>query len=127
GYDGDAVESAHAAAREAGRALLAVVQGYRLVVVVSGTVDADDAFTAGLIGASFAPGPVVFGATAPGLVRAHESAAEALRGFQAAPGWPSAPRPVPAAELLPERALLGDATAFDALDEAVVRPLLAAG
>lgn len=127
GYGGDAVESAHAVARDSGRSVLAVVQGYRLVVVVTGSVDTDDAFTTGLLRASFAPGPVVHGRTAPGLVRAHESATEALRGYQAASGWPSAPRPVPATELLPERALLGDGTAFETLADAVVRPLLDTG
>ena len=40
---------------------------------------------------------------------AHASARDALSGLRAAPGWPAAPRPVAADDLLPERALAGDA------------------
>ena len=43
------------------------------------------------------------------LLAAGESAAAALAGLRAAPAWPDAPRPVPADDLLPERALAGDA------------------
>ena len=42
-------------------------------------------------------------------------------------GWTGAPRPVPARELLPERALLGDRSAAAALELEVVRPLADAG
>ena len=43
------------------------------------------------------------------LDEATESARAALAGFRAAPAWPAAPRPVAADDLLPERALAGDA------------------
>ena len=57
---------------------------------------------------------------------AHRSATEAIAGMNAV-GWSGAPRPVSARELLPERALLGDATAIAALDTEVMRPLADAG
>ena len=41
------------------------------------------------------------------------------------PAWPDAPRPASADELLPERALDGDAAAVEALVETVYEPLLA--
>jgi len=43
------------------------------------------------------------------------------------PAWPDAPRPVLAADLLPERVLAGDPYAERALVEGVVRPLTEAG
>jgi DNA-binding PucR family transcriptional regulator len=70
---------------------------------------------------------VVFGPTAPALATAHLSATEAIAGMNAVAGWSGAPRPVPARELLPERALLGDATAIAALQAEVMRPLADAG
>ena len=59
----------------------------------------------------FGPGPVVVGPVALDLARAHASARDALSALRAAPGWPAAPRPVAADDLLPERALAGDAVA----------------
>jgi DNA-binding PucR family transcriptional regulator len=47
--------------------------------------------------------------------------------MNAVAGWTGAPRPVAARELLPERALLGDATAIAALELEVMRPLADAG
>jgi DNA-binding PucR family transcriptional regulator len=47
--------------------------------------------------------------------------------MNAVAGWAGAPRPVSARELLPERALLGDATAIAALQVEVMRPLADAG
>ena len=75
----------------------------------------------------FADGPVVVGPTAPTLSAAHYSATEAIAGMNAVAGWSGAPRPVAARELLPERALLGDAMAIAALDTEVMRPLAEAG
>ncbi|WP_280313644.1 PucR family transcriptional regulator, partial [Nocardia abscessus] len=51
----------------------------------------------------------------------------ARAGLGAVGGGRGAPRPVHAAELLPERALLGDRAAIDALNEYLVLPLAAAG
>ncbi|WP_022871655.1 PucR family transcriptional regulator [Yaniella halotolerans] len=75
----------------------------------------------------FGDGPIVYGRMVDSLVDAPLSAQEALEGFTAAPAWPAAPRPVSAAELLPERALNGDATARKALTTQVYRPLASAG
>ena len=133
---GNAVGHVHAVASRYGRSALAVVQGTRLVVVVSGEVSTDavasrDAqstaeFTEELL-QGFADGPVVVGRSVETLGAAHESAQEALRGYQAVVAWRGAPRPVHASELLPERALLGDRSAFVALDELVIAPLTASG
>jgi DNA-binding PucR family transcriptional regulator len=64
---------------------------------------------------------------APTLSTAHRSATEAIAGMNAVAGWSGAPRPVSSRELLPERALLGDATAIAALETEVMRPLADAG
>ena len=61
------------------------------------------------------------------LRSASVSARAALAGLRAAPAWPDAPRPASADELLPERALDGDAGAVEALVETVYEPLLAGG
>lgn len=76
---------------------------------------------------SFSDDPVVIGPTTPTLASAHASAVEAMAGMEAVAGWRGAPRPVHAAELLPERALLGDAGAIAALEDDVVAPLTEAG
>ncbi|MCX5042660.1 helix-turn-helix domain-containing protein [Aldersonia sp. NBC_00410] len=119
----------HTIAQRHGRAALAVVQGSRLVTVISGSISGDPAstaFMAELIEA-FSDGPVVIGPTMPVLGAAHASAVEALAGMEAVVGWRGAPRPVHAIELLPERALLGDTAALAALNELLVQPLAAAG
>ncbi|KAA0023035.1 PucR family transcriptional regulator [Antrihabitans cavernicola] len=115
-------------AQKHGRAALAVVQGTRLVTVVSGDMHetAAGAFVTDLLEA-FSDGPVVIGPTAGTLGAAHASAVEALAGMEAVTGWRGAPRPVHAGELLPERALLGDKAAVGALNGQVVHPLAAAG
>jgi DNA-binding PucR family transcriptional regulator len=61
------------------------------------------------------------------LTAAYHSASEAISGMNAVAGWSGAPRPVPARELLPERALMGDASAIVALHTDVMRPLADAG
>jgi DNA-binding PucR family transcriptional regulator len=113
------------AARRARLDLLAGVHGRRLVVVVGGATDPLDAarhFTG-----RFGPGPVVVGPPAADLQSAVGSASAALAGLRAAAGWPDAPRPVLASELLPERALDGDESARTALIEYVYEPLLRGG
>jgi hypothetical protein len=104
-----------------GRSVLVGVQGSRLIVLVSEPREG-----AGPIGGlvdGFGPGPVVVGPVAPDLATAHTSAREALAGLRAAPGWPDAPRPVSADDLLPERALAGDPAAPRRLVETCVAPL----
>ncbi|MEV0948383.1 helix-turn-helix domain-containing protein [Rhodococcus sp. NPDC049939] len=123
------VSTVHTIAQKHGRAALAVVQGSRLVMVVSGKLQngqGDSKFMTDLID-KFADEPVVIGPTTPTLGAAHISAVEALAGMQAVAGWRGAPRPVHAAELLPERALIGDNAAVTALNDHLVAPLAAAG
>lgn len=123
------VGAVHTIAARHGRAALAVVQGSRLVMVVSGHLDAPHStpFMDDLLTEAFSDGPVVIGPTTRTLGAAHNSALEALAGMEAVIGWRDAPRPVHAMELLPERALLGDRAAVDALVEYLVLPLASAG
>jgi DNA-binding PucR family transcriptional regulator len=111
-------------AARAGHGVLVGVQGSRLVVVMGG---ADEPAALERLAEAFGDGPVVAGPTVPVLADAHRSAAEALSALRAVVAWPSAPRPVRAADLLPERALAGDPDAEHQLIDDVVRPLVAAG
>lgn len=139
-------------AARTGRSVLAGVQGSRLIVLLSepagsyerhsrpnplddsavGTATAERARAGmpteirGLV-TGFGAGPVVVGPLAADLAGAHMSAREALAGLRAAPGRPDVPRPVDADDLLPERALTGDALALRRLVEQVIVPLEAAG
>jgi PucR C-terminal helix-turn-helix domain/GGDEF-like domain len=105
--------------------VLAGVLGERLVVVLGGSPDPLAA--AGRLITRFGPGPVVVGPTVADLSSAPYSAAAALAGLRAAPAWPDAPRPVSAADLLPERALDGDEAARAELIADVYEPLLSGG
>jgi DNA-binding PucR family transcriptional regulator len=109
-----------------GRAALTDVHGTWLVAIVSGQLSPTEKFLGDLLGA-FSDGPVVIGPTAPMLTAAYHSASEAISGMNAVAGWRGAPRPVLARELLPERALMGDASAIVALHTDVMRPLADAG
>ena len=119
-------EDVHAVANRNGRAALSDVHGTWLVAIVSGGLSPTDRFLADLM-TVFADEAVVIGPMAPTLGAAHRSATEAIAGMNAVAGWTGAPRPVAARELLPERALLGDATAAAALEAEVMRPLSDAG
>ncbi|MCF7549969.1 MULTISPECIES: CdaR family transcriptional regulator [Pseudonocardia] len=113
-----------------GRQVLVGVQGSRLVLLLTeprGRAAGDPDRALAPIVADFGPGPVVVGPVAANLAAAHASALAALAGLRAAPGWPDAPRPVDADELLPERAVAGDPTAVRGLVESVVAPVEAAG
>ncbi len=101
--------------------LLAGVHGNRLVVVLGGTDDPLSAVSQ--IAGRFGPGPVVVGPVVTDLQAATRSAASALAGLRAAPGWPDSPRPVLADDLLPERALDGDEAARAELIRDVYEPL----
>ena len=109
-----------------GRAALTDVHGTWLVAIVSGHVTQTDKFLGDVLQA-FSGDPVVIGPTAPMLTAAYHSASEAISGMNAVAGWSGAPRPVQARELLPERALMGDASAIVALHTDVMRPLADAG
>ena len=112
-------------ARHTGLDALCAVQGDRLVVILGGVDNPDKAGAA--IAGHFGDGPVVVGPLVPDLVQAHISARAAVAGLRAAPGWPDAPRPVTADDLLPERALSGDGHARRQLVVAVYNPLVEAG
>jgi DNA-binding PucR family transcriptional regulator len=109
-----------------GRAALTDVHGTYLVAIVSGQLTPTEKVLGALLDA-FSDGPVVIGPTAPMLTAAYHSASEAISGMNAVAGWRGAPRPVLARELLPERALTGDASAIAALHTDVMRPLADAG
>jgi DNA-binding PucR family transcriptional regulator len=119
-------EDVHVVVSRHGRAALTDVHGAWLVAIVSGQLSPTDRFLAELLEV-FADGPIVIGPVASSLAGAHYSATEAIAGMNAVAGWSGAPRPVPARELLPERALLGDSTALAALEVDVMRPLAEAG
>ncbi len=131
GPDGEAASNAASqqvrdVAIRHGRAALTDVHGTWLVAIVSGHLSRTDKFFNDLLD-TFAVGPVVIGPTAPMLTAAYHSASEAISGMNAVAGWSGAPRPVLARELLPERALMGDASAIAALHTDVMRPLADAG
>jgi hypothetical protein len=119
------IDEFRALARRARLDLLAGVHGHRLVLIVGGTGDPLEA--ARHFSGRFGPGPVVAGQAVEDLQAAVRSAGAALAGLRAAAGWPDAPRPVLASDLLPERALDGDESAQDALIAEVYEPLLRGG
>jgi DNA-binding PucR family transcriptional regulator len=115
------VEGVQRAARHAHLAVLAGVQGERLVAVLG---DVDDPMKAArsVLG-QFGRGPVVVGPLVADLLQATRSADEAIAGLRASVAWPGAPRPVSSDELLPERALAGDDIARARLVDDVYRAL----
>ena len=125
GAPGAVLHALQRAARHAGVDVLAGVHGDRLVVVLGGAAD-----------------PLAGDPAAAARVRRRARWWSARRcrpgrGRRVGPGgagrlpgragWPGAPRPVPAADLLPERALAGDAEARRTLVDDVYRPLAEAG
>lgn len=102
--------------------LLTGIHGTTMLAVV-GRGDVQRA--ARLLAPHFGPGPVVVSDQVPALSSVPRAANSALSGFHAAWGWADAPRPVAASDLLPERALAGDADAARALVDTVHRALLA--
>ena len=113
------------AARRAASDALVGIHGDRLVVVLGGEGSLRNQAESLL--EKFGPGPVVIGPQVRSLADAGRSARAALSGLQAVTAWPSAPRPVLADELLPERMLIGDADARRTLLTEVYTPLLGVG
>ncbi|NLE71129.1 MAG: PucR family transcriptional regulator [Actinomycetales bacterium] len=113
------------ATRRAADDALVGIHGDRVVLVLGG--DGDLRAGAASLVPRFGPGPVVIGPTVDALEQAGGSAAAALAGHAAARAWPTAPRPVAADDLLPERVLVGDPLARRTLVEQVYEPLRAAG
>lgn len=123
-------------ARKLGVDVLIGVQGSRLVLVIGRallpgrTAEDNDpelpfAEIARQLEPGFGPGYLVLGPPVFALVDASQSARAALAGFAVARAWRSAPRPVEADDLLPERALAGDPLAKHTLVERIYQPLLA--
>nr|CAA9333158.1 MAG: Regulator of polyketide synthase expression [uncultured Nocardioidaceae bacterium] len=119
---GDVIEHLRRSARHVGLDALCAVQGDRLVAVLGGVNDPEKAGAA--VAEHFGTGPVVVGPLVDDLLTANVSARAAVAGLRAAPGWPQAPRPVAADDLLPERALSGDGHARHHLVSRVYQPLL---
>lgn len=101
-----ALDQIRRAAEDHKLSCLCAVQGDRLVVVLGG-VDRIGRPSAGLADA-FGPGPVVIGPVVDSLGSATRSAEAARSALRVIDGWPEAPRPVLAEDLLPERVLAGD-------------------
>ncbi len=128
------VDQVRRTARKLAVDVLIGVQGSRLVLVlgrarVAGADGEDDELgfqeIATRLEPAFGPGYVVLGPAVAALVDASQSARAALAGFAVARAWRSAPRPVEADDLLPERALAGDPLAKQTLVERIFRPLQA--
>lgn len=115
----------HRLARRIGVEVFGGVHGDRLVIVIGGA--ADPLAAAQKLATGFGEGPIVVGPAVPSLDEATTSARAALAGFRAAAAWPAAPRPVGAEDLLPERALAGDADARRILRQDVFGSVTRAG
>ncbi len=120
-----AIDTARRFAHDRGLDCLCGVQGELLLVVLGGVDELGR--PADRIATAFADGPVVVGPVVTDLTAAGSSAQIALTSLRAARGWADAPRPVHADDLLPERALDGDATARSQLLSEVYGALVAAG
>lgn len=114
------------------------VQGSRLVLVIGrarptpqeGEADTGEQLIpfidiAQALEPGFGDGHLVLGHEVASLVDASRSAKAALAGFAVARSWRNAPRPTLADDLLPERALAGDALARTTLINRIYRPLQA--
>ena len=128
------VDHVRRTARKLSVDVLIGVQGSRLVLVlgrarVPGREEPEDDLPfeeiAVRLEPAFGPGYVVLGPPVAALVDAGQSARAALAGFAVARAWRTAPRPVEADDLLPERALAGDPLAKQTLIDRIYRPLQA--
>jgi sugar diacid utilization regulator len=125
-----ALEAIRHASVIAGADMLGAVQGDRMIIVLGGSALTSPDRALNVVRSfanDFGTGPIVIGPPVEHLMDAGASTREALSGFRAAVGWPEAPRPVTAQDLLPERALAGDGHARRELARDLYDPLLAAG
>lgn len=122
GDAGSALEVLRRTAEHHSLALLSGIHGTTQLAIAEG--GADPLRTGRLLTPHFGPGPVVVSAPVEGVTQVPAAARSAMQGMAAAWGWPDAPRPVAADELLPERALRGDAEAVAALTSLIHEPLL---
>lgn len=121
----DQNEELRRTAQQAGYDILVASQGDRLVIVMGGPFhnDAQAVSAVGSLAELFGPGPIVVGPAVSTFADASRSARAAMSGLRAASAWPSAPRPVSAMDLLPERVLAGDGHARRELAANVYQPL----
>jgi hypothetical protein len=104
--------------------LLTGIHGAMMFAVLSGP-GLDPEVTPRLITPYFGPGAVVVSDVVSGLSGIGAAARACASGVRAAQSWTTAPRPVHAAELLPERGILGEKEARTELIERVYQPLAA--
>ena len=132
GYDESSdIDGLRRTARRLSGDVLVGVHGDRLIVVVGQVPDEkkesknlETLFElASELANHFAPGPIVVGSEVPNITDASRSARSALAGYGVVGAWGKAPRPIPADELLAERALAGDMLAKNTLLEKIYRPL----
>jgi len=124
-FDDVRVAELRRATRRAADDALVGIHGDRLVIILGG--DGDLRAAAESLVSRLGSGPVVIGPAVASLDEAGCSASAALAGLGAARAWPTAPRPVMADDLLPERVLVGDMVARRTLVDQVYAPLKAAG
>lgn len=93
----------------------------RLLIVLGAVTDLDTAVED--LSECFGPSEVIVGPSVPRLAEAATSAKAAIRALKAAAARPDSPRPVRADDLLPERALAGDAVALGELIRRYYEPL----
>jgi len=122
GDPGTSLDVLRRTAEHHGLDLLTGIHGSTLLAVVS--AGDDPLRVARLLTPHFGPGPVVVSAPVEGVAAVPAAARSALQGVSAAWGWPDAPRPVLALDLLPERALAGDPEAIGLLVRTVHDALL---
>lgn len=120
-----AIDAIRRAARQCAEDALVGIQDDRLIIILGGVEDIDAA--ASELVRHFGSAEVVVGPEVPALAEAGTSAAAALSALRTAVARPSTPRPVHADDLLPERAMAGDAAALDALISGVFEPLESGG
>jgi hypothetical protein len=115
-------------ARKTKSDVLIGIQGRRQVVVIgllepSAAAELEIAALAQLLETHFAPGPLVLGPVVPTVSEASRSAKAALAGNSVAATTSLKHRPTLADELLPERALAGDALAKATLIASLYHPI----
>ncbi|WP_218219790.1 CdaR family transcriptional regulator [Nesterenkonia sp. Act20] len=101
------------------------VQGDRLLLLLGRTTDLAEGLERIL--PRFGSGQVVYSSFTGSISQAHKSAQAAFTGFSASRAWTSAPRPVAAEDLLPERVLCGDETAKTVLKTTIFDLLESSG
>lgn len=120
------VDQVHRFARRAAVQVVVGVHAERLVVVLADP-DSKPLEHLDALVEHFAPGPVVVGPVVPSIDHAAVSSRAALAGLHAVRGWPGAPRPVFADDLLPERMLARDHSARHLLLSRIYQPMVEAG